>query len=147
MLPPHALSLHQIISIEAICNEEQQVHIRSVRSTVLLQIIRHYRSRASTLSLRISQAYPYIPNVPIISCNGSETSRKMSYSSYSSGTPTWVERLEGIFFFAETPAPHTDRSTEKCRESQLHPPVFHIMSDRRGISNPPPHATLRRSIG
>ncbi|KAE9370447.1 hypothetical protein N431DRAFT_343057 [Stipitochalara longipes BDJ] len=39
----------------------------------------------------------------------------MSYSSYGSGAATWQERLE-----------------EKCREAQIHPPVFQIMSDRRG---------------
>lgn len=27
----------------------------------------------------------------------------------------------------------TKVSTEKCREAQLHPPVFQIMSDRRGM--------------
>ncbi|KAK0125391.1 hypothetical protein ONS96_009238 [Cadophora gregata f. sp. sojae] len=39
----------------------------------------------------------------------------MSYSSYNSGAATWQERLE-----------------EKCREANYHPPVFQIMSDRRG---------------
>ncbi|KAH6724157.1 hypothetical protein DL95DRAFT_424250 [Leptodontidium sp. 2 PMI_412] len=39
----------------------------------------------------------------------------MSYSSYTSGAATWQERLE-----------------EKCREANYHPPVFQIMSDRRG---------------
>jgi hypothetical protein len=41
--------------------------------------------------------------------------KTMSYSSYSSGAATWQERLE-----------------EKCREAQLHPPVFQVFSDRRG---------------
>ncbi|KAL2075623.1 hypothetical protein VTL71DRAFT_566 [Oculimacula yallundae] len=40
----------------------------------------------------------------------------MSYSSYSSVPATWQERLE----------------VEKCREVNFHPPVFQIMSDRRG---------------
>jgi hypothetical protein len=39
----------------------------------------------------------------------------MSYSSYGSSAATWQEKLE-----------------EKCREAQIHPPVFQIMSDRRG---------------
>ncbi|OWP01363.1 hypothetical protein B2J93_2773 [Marssonina coronariae] len=39
----------------------------------------------------------------------------MSYSAYSPGVATWQERLE-----------------EKCREANYHPPVFQIMSDRRG---------------
>ncbi|TVY19904.1 hypothetical protein LARI1_G001570 [Lachnellula arida] len=39
----------------------------------------------------------------------------MSYSSYSSGATTWQDKLE-----------------EKCREAQIHPPVFQIVSDRRG---------------
>ncbi|KAM3065852.1 hypothetical protein ACMFMF_010781 [Clarireedia jacksonii] len=39
----------------------------------------------------------------------------MSFSSYSSSGASWQERLE-----------------EKCREAQLHPPVFQIVSDRRG---------------
>ncbi|CZR57169.1 uncharacterized protein PAC_07058 [Phialocephala subalpina] len=39
----------------------------------------------------------------------------MSYSYSSSSAATWQERLE-----------------EKCREAQIHPPVFQIMSDRRG---------------
>jgi len=39
----------------------------------------------------------------------------MSYSSYGSAASSWQERLE-----------------EKCREAQIHQPVFQIMSDRRG---------------
>ncbi|KAF7874926.1 hypothetical protein EAF04_002100 [Stromatinia cepivora] len=39
----------------------------------------------------------------------------MSYSTYNSSSPTWQEKLE-----------------ERCREAQIHPPVFQIVSDRRG---------------
>ncbi|KAF7904329.1 hypothetical protein EAF00_001663 [Botryotinia globosa] len=39
----------------------------------------------------------------------------MSYSSYSSGSATWQEKLE-----------------ERCREAQIRPPIFQIVSDRRG---------------
>ncbi|KAM0159047.1 hypothetical protein ACHAQE_000789 [Botrytis cinerea] len=45
----------------------------------------------------------------------------MSYSSYSSGSATWQEKLE-----------------ERCREAQIRPPVFQIVSDRRGNVIPPP---------
>ncbi|RFU31645.1 hypothetical protein B7463_g4669, partial [Scytalidium lignicola] len=39
----------------------------------------------------------------------------MSQSSYSSAGSSWQERLE-----------------EKCRDAHIHPPVFQIVSDRRG---------------
>ncbi|ESZ94666.1 hypothetical protein SBOR_4917 [Sclerotinia borealis F-4128] len=39
----------------------------------------------------------------------------MSYSTYNSSPATWQEKLE-----------------ERCREAQIHPPVFQIVSDRRG---------------
>jgi len=39
----------------------------------------------------------------------------MSISSASSTSSTWQDKLQ-----------------EKCREAQLHPPVFNILSDKRG---------------
>ncbi|TAQ89573.1 hypothetical protein B7494_g2101 [Chlorociboria aeruginascens] len=39
----------------------------------------------------------------------------MTFSNYSPTAATWVERLE-----------------EKCREAQINPPIFQIVSDRRG---------------
>ncbi|KAA8572727.1 hypothetical protein MFRU_003g01370 [Monilinia fructicola] len=39
----------------------------------------------------------------------------MSCSTYNSSSGTWQEKLE-----------------MRCREAQIHPPVFQIVSDRRG---------------
>lgn len=64
----------------------------------------------------------------------------MSYSSYSSGSATWQEKLEGNEAIrAENTEHQIDWfPEERCREAQIRPPVFQIVSDRRGNVIPPP---------
>jgi len=57
----------------------------------------------------------YIEIPFLLHSKNQKSSAKMAVSGYSSGTATWQERLE-----------------EACREAQIHPPVFQIVSDRRG---------------
>jgi hypothetical protein len=58
----------------------------------------------------------------------------MSYSSYGSNAATWQERLEGrVVPYFIAPNSLANDPLEKCREAQIHPPVFQIVSDRRGM--------------